>query len=69
MDGWVDEEEGRRRQAGRLPSGGDTGALTTLWIIRHGLRSFWKDAPGNQNTGRSTLLSGLNGTQQKPQKA
>lgn len=53
----------------RLPGGGDICAVTTLWITRHGLRSFWKDAPGNQNTGSSTLWSGLNGTQQKPQEA
>lgn len=53
----------------RLPDGGDTCAVTTPWTIRHGLRSFWKDVPGNQKTGGSTLWSGLNGTQQKLQEA
>lgn len=53
----------------RLPDGGDTCAVMTPWTIRHGLRSFWKDAPGNQKTGGSTLWSGLNGTQQKLQEA
>ena len=40
----------------RLPGGGDTCAVTTPWIIRHGLRSFWKDAPDNQK--QEALLYG-----------